>query len=235
MKTQLSIQELTMSYQEIVEIRTKLNKLIVHIPFDCERLYPLPMVTGNYKNEKKEVMKKRKEYIDSKYQELGFTISYLDDLKNRQYHLYEQMPNEEKYRKEINLLEEIIKYGTKKQVEQINYLLAVLKANNSNSFSIGLTLAKLDATWYLTAKRFVTKFLEEKGYKIYHKSDSSLYFEKNTHKIRISNHDLPSTPEREHNLAHGIVRYHWNEYILKTQSIKNVEEEIYNLINLQNG
>ena len=241
-----------MSYAELSDFRSQITKN-TKSRFEIAQTLPYPKSLNDlsyqeiqsmtkeekerfkseYQNRKQEIVKKREE----EYQK-QFIKTSIDWIDSRLSALYDELPNEIKYKEVLDYLREAkasaISISHKKMIDY--YISEIINGKDVAN----IIRYELPAIWYMGAKQFVSTLIKKLGGKRYHKSEKtvrgSVYYKLPNHKsIRISDHELPDTELRQYNNSIGIGGS-WIEIVLShPKKFSELKIEVLKLIDEQIG
>src|SRR5574343_602186 len=141
-------------------------------------------------------------------------------------------PNLLKYKETISFLEEAQKSAISSSHKyEIEIVIKKIKANDD----VRNILDKVPHIWYYGAKQYASSLIRRLGGKKYYKSNKdvsgSVYYElPNIQKIRLTDHELPSSDRRDYNRAMGLSG-EWIEIILdEPMPFKKLKTKILKII-----
>lgn len=158
----------------------------------------------------------------------GMTVDFAENVLAEAEAAYAAMSNEQKYAAEIAVLSEAMQYAINKTKIQ--------NAINRIKLYGDAYGAHVDAAWYTGAKQYACRIIRKAGGKRYRKSGKSVagsvYYElQNGRTIRISDHQLPQTEQRQYNSEMGIGGKWWQVVLDSAVPMAEVEAMLNEAIN----
>lgn len=237
-------------YEELYKYRSTLYSLYFQALKEFEDANPEPLKRGGKsQTEWKKLTPAEREPLAAAYVAwiadrkayVNLQAPEFEEVSEKLNTMYRAIPNTEKYAKPIALLKEAQSVAISNvHKERIEQYIADLSSQNERIDRGDIVAYKLPQLWYMGAKQYVTGLIKKLGGKRYHKSGNtvagSVYYElPNTDKVRISDHELPATEQREYNRSVGIGGNWINLVLDEPKPFAEVKQDVLEAIEFKIG